>query len=61
MIEVEYLVEGEDPPENFLTPRRFPGEPPLLRTDPPARLVAVRMEPVIGQSWTVRGKGQEQE
>jgi hypothetical protein len=36
-------------PENFFTPRRFPGEPPWLRTEPPARLVAVRMEPVVGR------------
>lgn len=32
-------------PENFLTPRRFPGDPPWLCTVPPARFVAVLMEP----------------
>ena len=32
-------------PENFLTPRRFPGEWPWLRTVPPARFVAVLTEP----------------
>ena len=32
-------------PENFLTPNRFPGEPPWLWTVPPARFVAVRTEP----------------
>ena len=42
---------GEDhAPENFLTPRRFPAEPPLLRTEPPARLVAVRIAPVMEES-----------
>lgn len=34
-----------DSPENFLTPKRLPGEPPWLRTVPPARLVAVRIAP----------------
>jgi hypothetical protein len=32
-------------PENFFSPRRFPGEPPWLRTVPPARFVAVRTDP----------------
>ena len=36
-------------PENFLTPRRFPGEPPWLWTVPPARLVDVRIAPEDSQ------------
>lgn len=32
-------------PENFLTPSRFPGEPPLLFVLPAARFVAVRTAP----------------
>lgn len=34
-------------PENFLRPKRFPGEPPWLWTVPPARFVAVRMAPDV--------------
>jgi hypothetical protein len=36
----------EHAPENFFKPRRLPGEPPWLRTVPPARFVAVRTAPV---------------
>ena len=32
-------------PENFFTPSRFPGEPPLLFVLPAARLVALRTAP----------------
>jgi len=34
-----------DVPENFLTPRRLPGDPPWLWTVPPALFVAVRIAP----------------
>ena len=48
-------------PENFLTPSRFPGEPPWLETVPPARFVAVRTDPSPvaenrGLSVAVRGE-----
>lgn len=38
-------MRQKDAPENFLRPRRLPGDPPWFRTVPPARLVAVRTEP----------------
>jgi hypothetical protein len=39
------LEEVNTLPENFFNPSRLPGEPPWLRTLPPARFVAVRTEP----------------
>ena len=35
----------DDRPENFLIPNRFPGDPPWFLTVPPARFVAVRIDP----------------
>ena len=46
-------------PENFLTPRRFPAEPPLFRTEPPARLVAVRIAPVMEENGRSSGDNKE--
>ena len=43
--DVGYTGERVYTPENFLIPKRFPGEPPWLRTLPPARFVAVRTAP----------------
>ena len=44
-------------PENFFTPKRLPGEPPWLLTEPPARFVAVRTlpRPVRGEVRSRRG------
>ena len=48
-VEANYIgsfFDGEQRlPENFLTPKRLPGEPPWLWTVPPARFVAVRIAP----------------
>ena len=38
-------AEGENGPENFLIPKRFPGDPPWFLTVPPARFVAVLTDP----------------
>jgi hypothetical protein len=40
--------------ENFLTPSLRPAEPPWFFTVPPARLVAVRIEPRTEQGLTNR-------
>lgn len=44
-VDFNYRRNSGSKPENFFTPRRFPGECPWLRTVPPARLVAVLTEP----------------